>query len=122
MVEDPTEVAIGDNSSLGSSSTTTQNVTTISETAVPPETQIPGENSNPTQIATQTESDGSDTEHFSDAISNRGEEPRSNNVGATPTTDQNESTNNATTKNDNATEVAQKPDLLGATNDKEIRL
>ena len=72
-------------------------------------------------METQSESDGSDTEHFSDAISNRGDEPRSNNVGAALTTDQDKSINNATTtKNDNATKVAQKPDHLGAINDKEI--
>ena len=78
--------------SVGSYSTTAQNVATISKTAVPPETQIPGEYSNPTQMEIQNESNGSDTEIFSDTNSNRGEEPRSSNVGTTPTTDQYKST------------------------------
>ena len=70
---DPSDELSSVTTSVESSSTTTQNVNTISETAVPPETQFSGENSNPSQMETQSESDGSDTEHFSDAISNRGE-------------------------------------------------
>ena len=93
---------------VGSSSTTAQNVDTISETAIPPETQIPGENSNLTQMEIQNESNGSDTELFSDTNSNREEEPRSSNVGTTPTTDKDKSTNNVTTRNNDTTEVARK--------------